>query len=566
VKTLGERTNGLRWRLRATRRLWGPGARPEMPFLAPLPVLANGEIDGPGPGLPLPEKLLTVSGWAAFKSGPTARVEVWLGEHSLGLARLGLARPDLGGGDLAPHAASSGFALTTELDHRHGGEGALMLRVLATATNGETFEIEPIETLPPVPPKSPEQTLRPITPIDPSPRGNGKRVLIFTHQLNLGGAQLYLHDLLRQLHEQSAIDPVVVSAMDGVLREELEDMGIPVHITSPIPYDDLSAHLGRIEEFLTWARPYGFEMVFVNTATTHAVAGAELGERLGIPVGLAIHESFPPEILWGAFDPTVLELTERGVSRASFAVFEADATKRLYEPALGPGAAVTLPYGLDLAPIERERERFDLVATRREAGLPDDAEVILCVGTIEPRKAQVSLAIAFDLIAIRHPKAHLVFVGGRKNADSFALRDRIEASPWRERIRLEPITPDVLPWYALADLLVCASDIESLPRTVLEAMALETPVLATEVFGLPELITDGKTGWLCRARDISALAEALSKILNTPLDERAEVAKAARFLVEDRHDLPRYANQISKLLDAATEGATDEPKRRINSA
>ena len=50
----------------------------------------------------------------------------------------------------------------------------------------------------------------------------------------------------------------------------------------------------------------------------------------------------------------------------------------------------------------------------------------------------------------------------------------------------------------MSDLLVCASDVESLPRTVLEAMAWELPVLATAVYGLPELIEDGETGWLCR--------------------------------------------------------------------
>ena len=73
-------------------------------------------------------------------------------------------------------------------------------------------------------------------------------------------------------------------------------------------------------------------------------------------------------------------------------------------------------------------------------------------------------------------------------------------------MRLIPITPDVDPWYGMADILVCASDIESLPRTVLEAMAWETPVLATSVFGLPELIDDGETGWLCEPRDMLALA------------------------------------------------------------
>jgi glycosyltransferase involved in cell wall biosynthesis len=100
----------------------------------------------------------------------------------------------------------------------------------------------------------------------------------------------------------------------------------------------------------------------------------------------------------------------------------------------------------------------------------------------------------------------------------------------------------------MADLLVCASDVESLPRTVLEAMAWETPVLATDVFGLPELITDGETGWLCQPRDLEALAEGLDRALSSSPEERAAVARAARALVAERHSLPRYGRQIAELL------------------
>ena len=107
------------------------------------------------------------------------------------------------------------------------------------------------------------------------------------------------------------------------------------------------------------------------------------------------------------------------------------------------------------------------------------------------------------------------------------------------------------PWYGLADILVCASDVESLPRTVLEAMAWETPVLATEVFGLPELIEDGETGWLCAPRDIEALADSLDRALSSSPAERARIGAAARVLVQERHSLPEYGRQVGDLLTQA---------------
>ena len=129
------------------------------------------------------------------------------------------------------------------------------------------------------------------------------------------------------------------------------------------------------------------------------------------------------------------------------------------------------------------------------------------------------------------------------------LSDFVADAKHGEQIELIPITPDIHRWYAMADILVCASDVESLPRTVLEAMAWETPVLATDVFGLPELIDDGETGWLCEARDTTALARGLDRALNSPDEERRNLGQNARSLVERRHSLSRYGDQVATLID-----------------
>src|SRR5690349_24505588 len=101
------------------------------------------------------------------------------------------------------------------------------------------------------------------------------------------------------------------------------------------------------------------------------------------------------------------------------------------------------PYGLDLEPIDAHRAQFDGAAARREAGIPADAELVVCVGTVEPRKAQVMLAQAFDMVAARHPRAWVAFVGGRDDPNTEALRRYVDASPQeigrascRERVRV----------------------------------------------------------------------------------------------------------------------------------
>lgn len=516
---------------------------------------AIGAIDFPPAGAEIGEGALSVRGWACFAASRVRRVDVFLGDEALGQARVGVPRPEIEASSRYPQAALGGFELTvsTEAARAIAGVGETEIRVVVRDTGGRTYEPAPVEVR-----LAPAEVIPAAEPIDfevsTSKSRSGPKTLVVTHQLTLGGAQLFLMDLLGGMAAIDAIDPVVVSSHDGPLRARLEADGIPVHLTDLQPSGKLGSHLGRIDEFLAWAEPLGFDLVLVNTATSAAFAGGEIATRLGIPSVWTIHESFEPALLWADLEPEVRAHAEMVIANASLAIFEAEATKIIYERLIDPDRCLVLPYGLDLHPIDQARAAFDRDAARRAAQIPTDAQLVVCVGSIEPRKAQVPLAEAFDLVAEQHPRARLAFVGGKAgDPNTLALESWIARSPLAERVELVPITPNVGEWYGMADLLVCASDVESLPRTVLEAMAWGTPVLATSVFGLPELIDDGETGWLCEPRDTFDLATALSRALDAPEATRARIARDARELVCRRHSLPRYAERVAELLEAAVD-------------
>jgi glycosyltransferase involved in cell wall biosynthesis len=93
-----------------------------------------------------------------------------------------------------------------------------------------------------------------------------------------------------------------------------------------------------------------------------------------------------------------------------------------------------------------------------------------------------------------------------------------------------------------------ASDLESMPRVLLEAMAFGIPVVATDVWGIPELVRHGENGLLVPPRNVEALADALRATLSlTPL-ERAQLGAAGSALVHSRHDLGRYRRVFEQLL------------------
>jgi D-inositol-3-phosphate glycosyltransferase len=553
-----KRLSGLRWRLRATRALWRRGVTPEA-LAGAVPAGARpsepvAQLDRPQAGDRATGGAISVRGWLFFPDAATARVEVLLGGRSLGLARIGAPRLDVAE-VWDDRQAAAGFELDADLGSWDGGEGEHDLTVVATSVTGERHELEPVRVKVGTAPRKSEELLPPAAATGAPVPERRPHVLVFTHQLTLGGAQLYLLDLLRELVRIEAASFTMVTAIDGPLRADVKALGIPVHISNLAPYDDLGPHIGRVEELTAWSQARGIDAALLNTATAWTVPGAEAAAELGVPFVWAIHESFPLSVLLADFSPEIRERAERALAAASTLVFEAEATKRLYEPLAGAERCAMYPYGLNLEPIDAHRSEFDGEAARREAGIPPEAELVVCIGTVEPRKAQVMLAQAFDMIAARHPSAWVAFVGGRGDENTKALRRYIESSPQGERMRVIPVTPEVEAWYGMADLLVCASDIESTPRTVLEAMAWETPVLGTRVFGLPELITDGETGWLCEPRDLPALAAALDRVLSLPAEERRHVGAAGRPLVAERHSLERYGREIAGLLEkAVTEG------------
>ena len=510
------------------------------------------------------DSLVRVSGWVTCKDGPIARVEVFVNYVACGRARLGVARPDVATWLSNPEACVSGFEMLIDLgaldvsgehvrvaiwvETLHGQRHLLNQVTLGLRDRPEQeTEPDPVESI-----RLARRTVR---------RGE-IRLLVFTHHLGLGGGQLYLFELLRVLSETRNFEATVVAPTDGVLRKATEALGIPVVINGPHPVGGIQEYESRQAVLGAWARAAGFNAVLANTF--NCFPGVDLAGRLGLPAVWAIHESFTLSAFWhaayGSIDavhPRVRAHAEAALKSAAVVVFEAEATRDLFVRHGDSRRFVTIPYGIDLEGIDRYAAQVTKLEARRQLQLPEDATILLCLGTIEPRKAQGALAQAFATIASRNPEAVLAFVGAGRDASSEALRDFVRGTGLASQVRIAPVTPNIYPWYRAADALVCPSDVESLPRTALEAMAFSVPVIATRVFGLPELIDDGVTGYLCEPRDTRELIDVMSRFLSTTPDEREAVGAAAAALVRERHDSRGYSDAYYRLLQSLLE----DPKR-----
>jgi D-inositol-3-phosphate glycosyltransferase len=542
----------------------------------PAPEAALMTLDVPESDA-VPRDWVPVSGWCLLGRGLASTVELFVNGEPVGRARLGLDRHDLGLEWSDPLALVCGFGDLVDLSSLSPATRWVHLLARATdpATGARASAERWLELAAPSPdgpataaasrlgPSLDEVAVRRaalVADARSSRKGRsgagGSSVLnlaVFSHSLGLGGGQLWLTEMLRRAGAGSRFPCTVYAPEPGPLAGELESSGIEVEITPDAYWRGRAAYEGRVTELSLLLAARGHDVVLANTVLS--LAGADAGLAAGCPVVWAIHESWSPAAIWpgifprGAVDTGVRRRFEEVVAASSALVFAADSTRALYERVGAPGRSVVVPYGIDVASVDRYLEKVSRAEAREMLGIPDGSRLLLAMGTIEPRKGQTMLAAAFGSVAADHPEARLALVGGVESSYTRALGDLVARSPFGDRIEVVPMVEDTYTWYRASDVLVSASDIESLPRTILEAMCFGLPVLATSVFGVPELLSDGDNGYLFRTKDLAALEAALQRVLAEEPSKLAAVGARARDDLRAGFDSSEYALDMMLILE-----------------
>jgi D-inositol-3-phosphate glycosyltransferase len=525
----------------------------------------------------VPRDWTTVSGWCLLGGSLASTVELFVNGEPEGRARLGLDRHDLARGWSDPPALVCGFGQLIDLSTLSPATRwvHLVARASDPATGSRASAERWLELAEPgsdaaanaassrTGPSLDEVVSRREALVADArswrrARGTAgdssqMNLAVFSHSLGLGGSQLWLTELLRRAGAGSRFPCTVYASEPGSLAGELESSGIEVEITPEAYWRGRAAYEGRVTELSLLLAARGHDVVLANTVLS--LAGADAGLAAGCPVVWAIHESWPPGAIWpgifprGAVDNGVRRRFEEVLAATSALVFAADSTRALYEPPAARGRSIVVPYGIDVAGVDRYLEKVSRAEAREMLGIPAGSRLLLAMGTIEPRKGQTLLAAAFAKVAADHPEARLALVGGVDSSYKSALDHLVARSRLRDRIEVVPMTEDTYSWYRASDVLVSASDIESLPRTILEAMGFGLPVVATSVFGVPELLRDGDNGYLFRTKDLAALEAALRRVLAEEPAKLAAVGARAREDLRAGFDSSEYALDMMLLLE-----------------
>jgi len=230
--------------------------------------------------------------------------------------------------------------------------------------------------------------------------------------------------------------------------------------------------------------------------------------------------------------------------------------------------AVLIGDGLDPARIEVIRSGIDprpfdpaypSVEARREFGIAEKSPVVGCVAHFADHKGHRYLVEAAARVAAAVPDIRFLLVGDGELRPQIELQ--IKELKLERQIILTGFRNDIPRLLAAMDIVVLSSHLEGLGTSLLDAMAMARPVVATRVGGIPEMVEDGLTGRLVPPRDPAALADALIELIRRP-DEQKRMGEAGRARMLEKFSAEAMVSATEALyLKILSEKQASEQKR-----
>ncbi len=356
---------------------------------------------------------------------------------------------------------------------------------------------------------------------------------------------------------------VAIACSRGPYFDELAAMGFRM-IENPVARSmNIFSHAASV--FRTWRllRGGGFEVVHVHTPIA-ALIGRLAARLAGVPVkvytahGFYFHAEMP-----GNRRRFHVALERLGARCGDFilTVSDEDRQTALDLGIATPGRVETIYNGVDTAHFDPDRfDRSARLELRAQWGIPAGAPVIGMVGRLVREKGFFEFFDAAALVLKRFPEAKFLVVGDVLPSDHDAGKSemvaRIDSLGIRDRVVFTGLVKDTAPCLAAMDAFCLPSYREGMPVSLLEAMAMALPAVATDIRGCREEVVEGTTGWLIPTRDAKTLADRILRLLDDRERARA-MGVAGRARVLDQFDLAKVTTHQVAIYDRLTRRLRD---------
>ena len=357
-----------------------------------------------------------------------------------------------------------------------------------------------------------------------------------------GGAQGILVDLLRALVQQSSkIEPVVVCAQNSLTAQKCQALSLK---TYELPVGSLLNPLMTAQTFIQLVR-------IVRAERPQAILGNDFGGHfysaliaryLHVPTVWWIHGIAIPGITRTWF---VQWLTSK--LPATRVVTNSQWTRNMLAECLKITAEV-IDNGIELERFAYNQD--DGAAIRQELGIESDALVISSIGRLIPMKGHHIFLRAFAASLADWPTARALVVGGSDWGEEYGLylqQLAVELGITNQVI-FTGYRDDVQKLFMASDIFVHANTIhESFGLTIVEAMAVKRPVIATKTGGPEEIVLHGQTGFLVEPDNVSEMASYMRHLAGDP-DLRQRLGEAGAARARQKYALSRMAQEFERVL------------------
>ncbi len=388
-----------------------------------------------------------------------------------------------------------------------------------------------------------------------------KRILYLITKSNFGGAQRYVYDLSRRLHERGHSVSVGFGG-DGTLARKLSDIGVRTHTLEGLGRDvDALGDLRTLFRVLRLIRNERPDVVHLNSSKIGGIGAlaarminaerrlSRIWDKESRPMrivftghGWALNEERPDweRFLIGAAHWATIMLAHRTVAVS-------ERTKR--EVSILPfskGRLDVVHNGTgELTLVQKTHARKTLLADEHDAVMSRRPIVI---GTIAELHRNKGLSYALEGIAQlkKQTSEPFVFVVIGEGEERERLTAQRAALGLDETVRFVGFREDASALLSAFDIFLFASTKEGFPYAILEAGNAGLPVIATSVGGIPEVIDDMKSGILIQSKNPGEIARALSYLIEHK-DRRTEFGKAIKERIEGRFNIDHMVDETLRI-------------------
>jgi len=342
-----------------------------------------------------------------------------------------------------------------------------------------------------------------------------KKVLFLITKSNWGGAQRYVYDLATNL-DREKFEPVVALGGNGILADMLENAGIRVinieSLGRNISLKKEWAFARELWQILRVERP---DVFHVNSSKAGGV-GTLLGRLLRAPNviftahGWAFNEDRP---LWQKLITKFLHWITVLLSHRTIAVSSA-IVKEMNWPGALRKMKIVNP-GRTIGPMYQKIEAREKIMDFFPRLLPYQSDPwLVCVAELHPIKRHHILIEAISELVKNYPTLRLILIGDGELKS--VIEKQIADADLTENIFVLGNITEAARFLKAFDMFVLASKSESYGYVLHEAGLAELPVVATNVGGIPDIIINNQSGLLVPPDDISAIYEAIKKLIDNP--------------------------------------------------